>query len=306
MPMTINRQWKMGLGVVVGLMAVPAWIAAQIAITLTLPSAKAVLYEDVIATVVIQNNSGQMLTMDSIRGPVRFWLDIERDGGRIIPRRDDVPLMSDVKIMPGEVRKFGFNLPRLFAMRSQGLYKIRAGVEMNRAHYVSPKMTLEIVRGFEFQRLTAGVPSDAYAMRTYILSYFQRDGVENIYLLIEDADKTVYGMFNLGRVVRVRPTEIKVDEVGNVHVLFQTMGMGFVHTAFTPFGVQLFAKTYMGTRGRASLVQQPNGQITVPEGIETVPSVATMVEDKAALDKAKKKVGTGGMFGRFMQPSSDK
>ena len=306
MPMTINRQWKMGLGVVVGLMAVPAWIAAQIAITLTLPSAKALLYEDVIATVVIQNNSGQMLTMDSIRGPVRFWLDIERDGGRIIPRRDDVPLVSDVKIMPGEVRTFGFNLPRLFAMRSQGLYKIRAGVQMNRAHYVSPKMTLEIVRGFEFQRLTAGVPSDAYAMRTYILSYFQRDGVENIYLLIEDADKTVYGMFNLGRVVRVRPTEIKVDEAGNVHVLFQTMGMGFVHTAFTPFGVQLFAKTYMGTRGRASLVQQPNGQITVPEGIETVPPVATTVKDKAALDKAKKKVGTGGMFGRFMHPSDKK
>jgi len=306
MPITINRQWKMGLGVVVGLMAVPAWIAAQIAITLTLPSAKALLYEDVIATVVIQNNSGQMLTMDSIRGPVRFWLDIERDGGRIIPRRDDVPLMSDVKIMPGEVRTFGFNLPRLFAMRSQGLYKIRAGVQMNRAHYVSPKMTLEIVRGFEFQRLTAGVPSDAYAMRTYILSYFQRDGVENIYLLIEDADKTVYGMFNLGRVVRVRPTEIKVDEVGNVHVLFQTIGMGFVHTAFTPFGVQLFAKTYMGTRGRASLVQQPNGQITVPEGIETVPPLATTVEAKAALDKAKKKVGTGGMFGRFMQPSDKK
>ena len=305
MPMTINRQWKMGLGVVVGLMAVPAWIAAQIAITLTLPSAKAVLYEDVIATVVIQNNSGQMLTMDSIRGPVRFWLDIERDGGRIIPRRDDVPLMSDVKIMPGEVRKFGFNLPRLFVMRNQGLYKIRAGVQMNRAHYVSPKMTLEIVRGFEFQRLTAGVPSDAYAMRTYILSYFQRDGVENIYLLIEDADKTVYGMFNLGRVVRVRPTEIKVDEVGNVHILFQTMGMGFVHTAFTPFGVQLFTKTYLGTRGKASLAQQPNGQITVPEGIETLPPAATTMKDKAALDKAKKKVGTGGMFGQFMR-SSDK
>ena len=142
MPMTINRQWKMGLGVVVGLMAVPAWIAAQIAITLTLPSAKALLYEDVIATVVIQNNSGRMLTMDSIQGPVRFWLDVERDGGRIIPRRDDAPLVSDVEIMPGEVRTFGFNVSRLFVMRNQGLYKIRAGVEMNGAHYVSPETTL--------------------------------------------------------------------------------------------------------------------------------------------------------------------
>ena len=296
----------MGLGAVIGLMAVPAWVVAQVAITLTLPSAKALLYEDVIATVVIQNNSGQMLTMDSFRGPVRFWLDVERDGGRIISRRDDAPLVSDVEIMPGEVLTFGFNVPRLYAMRSQGLYKMRAGVEMNGAHYVSPEKTLEIVSGFEFQRLTAGVPGDAYAMRTYILSYFQRDGVENIYLRIEDADKTVYGMFNLGRVVRVRPTEVKVDEAGNVHVLFQTMGMGFVHTAFTPFGVQLFAKTYTGTRGRASLAQQPNGQITVPDGgIETVSPAATTAEDKAALDKAKKKVGTGGMLGQFMQ-SPDK
>jgi len=310
MPMLINRQWTIGLGAVIGLMALPAWVAAQIAITLTLPSAKALLYEDVIATVVIQNNSGQMLTMDSNRGPVRFWLDIERDGGRIVSRRNNAPLVSDVAIMPGEVRTFEFNVPRLYAMRSLGLYKMRAGVEMNGAHYVSPETTLEIVGGFEFQRLTAGVPGDAYATRTYILSYFQSEGVENIYLRIEDADKTVFGMFNLGRVVRVRPTEIKVDEVGNVHVLFQTMGMGFVHTAFTPFGVQLFAKTYTGARGRASLAQQPNGQITVPEGIETAvsptpaPPAATTVKDKAALDKAQKKVGTGGMFGQFMQPAS--
>lgn len=279
MPVTINRQWKMGLGAVIGLMTLPAWVAAQVAITLALPSAKALLYEDVIATVVIQNNSGQMLTMDSIRGPVRFWLDIEHDGGRIVPRRDDAPLVSDAAIMPGEARTFEFNLTRLYAIRSQGQYKMRAGVEMSGAHYVSPEATLEVVSGFEFQRLTAGVPGETPAVRTYILSYLQRDGVENIYLRIEDADKTVYGSFNLGRVVRVRPTEIKVDEAGNVHVLFQTMGMGFVHTAFTPFGVQLFARTYTGTRGKASLAQQPNGQITVPDGIETAPpAVPTLRE----------------------------
>ena len=306
MPMTINRQWKMGLGAVIGLMALPAWVAAQVAITLTLPSAKALLYEDVIAMVAIQNNSGQMLTMDSIPGTVRFWLDVERDGGRTISRRDNTPLLRAVEIMPGEARTFGFNLPRLYAIRSQGQYKVRAGVELNGALYVSPQTMLELVSGFEFQRLTAGVPGDAQAMRTYILSYFQRDGFENIYLRIEDADKTVYGVFNLGRVIRVRPTEIKVDEAGNVHVLFQTMGMGFVHTAFTPFGVQLFAKNYTGARGRASLAQQPNGQVVVAEGVEAAPPAAAKAEDKAALDKAKKKMGTGGMFGQFMQPSPDK
>ena len=306
MTMKIIRQWKMGISVVFGLMAVPAWVTAQVAITLTLPSAKALLYEDVIATVVVQNNSGQMLTMDSTRGTVRFGLDVEREGGWIIRRRDDAPLVSAVKIMPGEVRTFKFNVPRLYAIRNQGVYKIRAGVDMNGAHYVSPETTLEVAAGFEFQRLMAGVPGGTHAIRTYILSYFQRDNVENIYLRIEDDDKIVYGLFNLGRIVKVRPPEIKVDEVGNVHVLFQTIGMAFVHTAFTPFGVQLFAKTYTGTRGKASLVQQPNGQITVPDGIEMAMPAVTTAADKAVLDKAKKKVGTGGMLGQFMQPSYKK
>lgn len=305
MPVTINRTWKIWLSAVIVLMAFPAWVVAQVAISLTLPSAKALLYEDVIATVVVQNNSGQMLALDSTQGTVRFWLDVERDGGQIIRRRDDAPLVSAVKIMPGEARTFRFNVSRLYAIRNEGLYKIRAGVEMNSAHYVSPETTLEVANGFELQRLTAGVPGDLPAIRTYVLSYFQKDSVENIYLRIEDADKTVYGLFNLGRIVRVRPPEIKVDEAGNVHVLFQTMGMAFVHTAFTPFGVQLFAKTYTGIRGKASLAQQPNGQITVPDGIEMATPVATTAEEKAALDKAKKKVGTGGMLGQFMQPASN-
>lgn len=306
MHLKINRQWKTAIGAAIFLAAVPAWVAAQVAITLALPSAKVLLYEDIVATVTVQNNSGQILALDSVRGPVRFWLDVERNDGRIIPRCSDLPLLSDVEIMPGEARKFGFNVSRLYAMRSEGLYKIRAGVVMNGVNYVSSETILEIARGFEFQRLTVGVSGDACATRTYILSYFQKDGVENVYLRIEDADKTVYGMFNLGRVLRVRPTELKADEAGNVHVLFQTMGMGFVHAAFTPFGVQLFAKNYTGVSGRASLTQQANGQITVPDGIETMPPMATTVKASGASEKANKKAGTGGMLGQLMQSSSDK
>ena len=304
--MLINRQWKIGVGALIGLMALPAWVAAQVAITLTLPFTRALLYEDVVATVAIQNNSGRMLTIGAGQGPARFWLDVERDGGRIVSRRDAAPLVSDMRVMPGEVLKFELNVPRLYAMRNKGLYKMRAGVEMNGAHYVSPEMALEVVGGFEFQRMTAGIPGDLQAVRTYILYYLPKDGVEYIYLRIEDADKTLYGLFNLGRVIRVRPAEFKLDESGNVHVLFQTMGMGFVHTAFTPFGVQLFARTYTGARGRASLAQQPNGQITVPGGVETALPTAATPEDKAALDKAKKKAGTGGMLGQWLQPADKK
>ncbi len=307
--MQIERQWKLGLGAAIGLLAGPAWVVAQVAISLTLPSGKAILYEDVVAQVTIQNNSGQMLTMDSRHGPVRFWLDVEHDGGRAVPRCDNAPLVSDVAIMPGEIRSFGFNVPRLYAVRKQGVYKIRADVEMNGMHYVSPEAILEISAGFEIQRLTSGVSGDTHAVRTYVLSYFQKDNGEFLYLRIEDSDQAIYGLFNLGRIIRVRPLECKLDEAGNLHVLFQTAGMGYVHTAFTPFGVQLFAKSYAGVRGMASLTQQPNGQIAVLDGIETAapaPDAAPSAEEKAALEKAKKKIGSGGLIGQMMNSSGSK
>ena len=77
--MTINRIWKMGLSAAIFLMAFPAWVAAQVAITLTLPSAKALLYEDVIATVVVQNNSGQMLAQQPrLFAPGANFIDAKR------------------------------------------------------------------------------------------------------------------------------------------------------------------------------------------------------------------------------------
>lgn len=297
----INRQWKVRLGVAIGLLISPVWLAAQVAINLTLSPTRALLCEDVIASVGIKNNSGQMIELDSALGPFRFRLDVEGKNDSIVARCDDTPLISNVQMLPGELRTFKFNVSRLFAIRGQGVYKISAGVEFRDKYYAAPVAMLEVVNGFELQRLTAGVPGDAVAVRTYILSYLQRDAAENIYLQIEDADKTIYGVFNLGRIVRVRPTELKLDEAGNVHVLFQTVDLGFVHTAFTPFGVQLFVKTYAGNRGKASLALQPNGQITVPELVEQAVPVITTTPGKEVLNKPGKKVGSGGMFGQFMQ-----
>ncbi|MBI2438533.1 MAG: hypothetical protein HYV36_06955 [Lentisphaerae bacterium] len=300
-----------------GLMSAPAWVAAQVALSLTLPSAKALLYEDVMAMVVIENNSGQMLDIEARPariatrsvaggpGQERFWLEVERADGHIIPRRDDAPVLPAAKIMPGEARAFELNVPRLFAIRRDGLYKIRAGVEINGARFASPERTLEIVNGFELKRLTAGVPGVPGALRTYILSYFHKDRVEDIYLRIEDADRTVYGLFNLGRIVRVRDPELKVDEAGNAHVLFQTAGLAFVHAAFTPFAVQLFSKNYAGRRGQASLTLQPNGQIAVLDGVE-IASGETPAKDKTDLEKTKKKALSGGELGPLLQPAPEK
>lgn len=302
MLLAIKPFWKTAA---LGLLLAPTFSVAQVAINLTLSSAKALLYEEVIATVLIQNNSGQLLTIDPQQETARFWFDVAGADGRIVPRRNDAELLPAAKIMPGEARPFRLNVPLLYAIRREGLYKLRAGLELHGVNYASPEKMLEIVSGFELQRLTSGLPGEGHAPRTYILSYFQKEGIEHIYLRIEDSERTVYGLFNLGRLVRVRPPELKVDEAGNFHVLFQTVGGTFVHTAFTPFGVQLFSKNYAGKRGNASLTLEPNGQIAVLDGIEMKPA-ATTAEDQAAEDKAKKKTGSGGMPGPFKQPAPER
>ena len=96
---------------------------------------------------------------------------------------------------------------------------------------------------------------------------------------------------------------MKIDEAGNIHVLFQSTAIIFVHTAFTPYGVQLFCRTYVDKSNKIYLVSMPNGQISVPRVYSAINSATG--EDKqmagprvsANPSAGKIRLGRGGLFG---------
>lgn len=242
----------------------PVVSSGQISLKVTLPISQALRYEPVMANVAIVNNTGQMISFGTGSSLPQFRFDIEKSGGGIVSRRNAEPLISGISIMPGETHTFEIMLSRYYHIQDIGLYTIKAVVEWNSVGYASAGVYLEVAQGFELARMKAGIPGDKGAVRTYVLEYLQRERGEDLYLRIrDDRGKVICGMFNLGRIVRVRKPALQIDEAGNVHVLFQTIGMGYIHTAYTPYGVRLFSDNIAGGKVQVSLKELPSGQVTV-------------------------------------------
>lgn len=245
-------------------MLVGAPAIGQVELALTVEPVRALLYEPIRATVVIRNNTGGILTFDAGPGSARFFFDVERNKNETVKLTDRRPLLFELKLVPAGSITNAFNLTSLYAMQQRGLYKVRACLEWNNVLLASPVVELEMLKGFEIARVIAGVPGEEGVMRVYILEYLTQEKGEQVYLRIEDANSTtIYGMHKLGHIVRVRKPELKVDESGNVHILFQTMSMIFIHTAFTPYGVQLFSREYADRSNRISLHNLPSGRVSV-------------------------------------------
>jgi len=276
--------------------------SGQIEVGLTVTPARALLYEPVRATVVLRNNTGGMLTFDAGAGAARFFFDVERGKNEPVTPLERTPLLFGMKLVPAGSVTNNFNLTSLYAMQSRGVYKVRACVEWNNILLASPAVELEILKGFEIGRVIAGVPGEEGTMRVYILEYLTQERGEQVYLRIEDQNSsTVYGMHRLGHVVRVRKPEMKVDEAGNVHVLFQTMSMVFIHTAFTPYGVQLFSREYADRSGKITLHALSNGQVSVspvpPAGQRALGSAVSPDASSATQSVPNARLGRGGLFG---------
>ncbi len=295
--------WLSGAALAIFL-ASPA--SAQIEVVLTVDPVRALLYEPVYAKVVIRNNTGSVLPFDAESGSARFSFDLERNRNVAVKQNDRTPLLFGIKLVPAGTSTNVYRLTSLYDMQSRGLYKVRAYVEWNNILFSSPPVELEMLKGFEIARVIAGVPGEQGAMRVYVLEYLTQERGEQVYLRIEDANSsTVYGMHKLGHIVRVRKPEMKVDEAGNAHVLFQTMAMVYIHTAFTPYGVQLFSRGYEDKNNKIDLVSLPNGQVTVSPlflkekneqnaaGNVSLPLDSS--PDKSAPSKAR--LGRGGLFG---------
>lgn len=243
----------------------PLSALGQITVSCRLPSPQTLLHAPTTVQITLVNNSGRVLLLDGGRLGSDLRLEVERTDGRILPPLSSHSPVEDVEIMSGETKVFDIDLTRLFALHTCGFYKIRAVLDSGRSRSVSADVPLEVVRGFELARLRAGVAGDVDALRLYQLEYLQTSSGENLYLRIEDErTKTVYGVFDLGPLVRTRKPELMLDEATNIHVLFQSKNMAMVHAGFTPYGVPLVRETALAVPyGDVRMRHDEDGRVTL-------------------------------------------
>ncbi len=278
-------------------------LSGQVELDLTVEPVRAILFESIYAQIVIRNNTGGILSFDRERDSARFFFELERRKHNAVRQKNHTPLMFGVNLVPGGSKTNVFDLTSLYSMQSHGMYKLKAYLEWNNLLFVSQPVVLELLNGFEIARLIAGVPGEQGEIRAYILEYLGKKKGEQVFLRIEDSSSSkVFAVHKLGHIVRVRKPEMKIDEAGNVHVLFQTMAMVFVHTAFTPYGVHLFSRNYLDKSNRIALVNLPNGRVSVEplppkENISSGNILLPMASSSNLVTPAESRLGRGGLFG---------
>lgn len=242
----------------------PLLCSGQISLGVTLASPRILLNESFNAEVAMRNTSGRLLSFGTNEDLAHLGFQIEDGTGRVLQPYSDTHILDGVDVMPGEIRAFSVALSSFFPFHSARIYRIKAMLEWESVIYASRAVSLEVVSGFELTRMSAGIPGDPEAHRTYILEYVKKEKEEHLYLRIADERKgEVCGVFNLGRLVRVKKPELRIDDRGNVHILFQTTGMGMVHTAYTPYGSLLFSNGLAnGKSAPVSFKRNPDGRVT--------------------------------------------
>ena len=246
---------------------------AQIDMKCRLQNGRTVLFEPVVISLDIINNTGELLDFSGAIPNAHLAFDIEQSPGVLVPSTG-IPLFGQaVTIKPGDTFSGKVNLQAAYKITDTGPYTVTSRVEWGGKVFISPKLFLDVLPGLEISKLVAGIPEDPNAVRSYTLRTLNRDRSEVVFLRINDDDRELcYGVFELGTIVRLFEPKLLTDEVGNIHVLHQSGPWQFTHSVFTPHGDPVVQEVYSADGSTIELKRTEGGQIAVQGGQRYAPS----------------------------------
>jgi hypothetical protein len=278
-------------------------------LSISISSESALPMEELIVKIIIRNTGSLPLRLTNKSEQPDFYLCIRKGREEGIIALDD--FISSPVVLPGETTTNFFDVGGHHLFMDTGSYSIRAELIINDKMLKSNTCELEIARGIELTRISGiTVGSDSATLKSYVLEYLKKSKGEDLYLTFEDTSaETTYGVYNLGRVVRTYPPQIKLDEAGNIHILFQTISSRFVHSVFTPFGIPIRSMAYSGYASAATFQEKADGELAVAmkDGspllrISDFQLERERYESEEIPQASKKKITkTGGLFGASPQ-----
>ena len=205
---------------------------AQLAMKLNLNRKNYLSYEGIYAKVLLRNLSGHPLifgTNSKLQGNLRF--DIETPSGRKASLlKKDYSLLLGKIIPPGKSELLIVSLSGIYNIRANGKYKVKAIIEHTQLldSYQSNSVDFKITPGIKIWDAIVGVPTmeeledgKKIEKRKYeIRSFF--DGVDNVYCLLVEDDKYVYGVARIGYDIGNLKPACEIDKFSKIHILVQS------------------------------------------------------------------------------------
>jgi len=199
--------------------------AGELQVKLNMEQPSVLQFESVIAFVSIYNDSDAPFIIDQDdkdnNSQIRFIIEKRRD--KLVGRINDGPLVGKLEILPGEKRDIMLDISLWYDLGSMGRYIACVAIDEGDRTFESNGVVIEVVRGVEIVSTSRSVSEDLNLVRTYSLRYWRRNEREYLFLSVdEEVSGLNYGVFPLGRLVRVFKPVINVDRSGNVKVLHQS------------------------------------------------------------------------------------
>jgi hypothetical protein len=260
--------------------------SAQVNVEMTLEQDQFLPSESLPVAVHITNRSGQSLHL----GADTNWLtfDVESADSFIVLKKADVPVQGEFELGSSEVATKRVDLAPYFVLTQSGRYHIIATVRIKAwgMEVTSPPQSFDVINGPKLWSQTFGVPVPAGAgnqppeVRKYTLekANYLRSQLRLYALVGNESESRVFKVVVLGRMVSFGQPEAQLDQLSNLHVLWQNGGSVFSYAVVSPAGAVLQREIYDYINTHPRLGTNDSGDIVVIGGMrrvkpETLPDV---------------------------------
>lgn len=205
-------------------------------------------FESIRARLTIYNDTDDPFIIDGVgtSGSSQLYFEV-RYRGRLLPVREGEPHVGRILVLPDERRVAEIDLCDAFPLSREGRYFIKAIASQADEAWESEMTMIDIVPGMPVastERVVEGYPG---RLRKFSLRYWPRDGHEHLFLSVdEQRDGYNFGVFELGRLLRVSKPSLRVNRKGEVRVWHQCASDRYVLSALQarPDEVSLVGQTY--------------------------------------------------------------
>ncbi|MFZ4682224.1 MAG: hypothetical protein ACOYMS_06960 [Terrimicrobiaceae bacterium] len=255
---------------------------AQVRVDIAFKRNLYMLYEPIMCTVTITNQTGRTLELADTPRDKWFSFQIETTSGIPLPPVNPDYQNQPVTIESGQKLVRTINLTPLYPLSEFGTYRVQAAVfpaQIGRM-FVSPKLNIDITEGRLLWQESVGVPEGAGAgsSRTYSILAHRLPQTTMLYLRVEDKDAgIIYCTTQLGRFITFGSPDVVIDATNQVHILQNTAPRAFLYSHINVNGKIQKQQAYQVFKERPYLVKQDNA-IAVVGGVPYDPNAKTPEE----------------------------
>lgn len=245
---------------------------AQITVECSIKQRFHLLYEPIVATVLVTNHAGRDITLSDSAQYQWFGFRVIGGDDRMVPPRSLNYHLAPMVVKAGETIKRSVNLGELYEMGEAGQYRIQASIYYDGLDkfFTSKATHIDISEGHVIWRRTGGIPEgqpNAGQMRIFTLLSYQVGETNTLYVRVEGQDDgLVYCTFPIGRILDNVAPSAEFDVNNNLYVLHLVGVRSYKLTKVTSGGEFGGQTNYSAPKSRPTLRRTASGGLEIIGG----------------------------------------